>query len=396
MVRPLLTLRPVRTHPVAVASLLALSALSLSAVGCGPRQGTRLDPIAPQTAVVGVELGVMLRAATASHVEFDFQSDLEMDGRRVKPTLTTYAHGEAMFRWTPLASDVGDHKFRFSATVDGVPASELVYISVVSGADPISFRSPVGEGTTLDLTRTPCAVVPLLVDDTSATAVELTPGDGWVDGATLEVQGPLSGRLRFCPSKAQAMARTIFPFTIVATDDGGARAEKRYTIVLGKLAPPVVAPPPPDPTPNPNPNPNPNPMPVNTCDTTAPTVMHTAHANLTTVGNPHIYATIADKHGIYGAGVFWSTTAPADPNNPDLFAMNYQDMSLLSGTVTNGEWGATIPSPVINSPAGTTATIYYLVAVTDDDDAVAGCQYHATFVPAQGVYSFVIKRANGG
>ena len=43
---------------------------------------------------------------------------------------------------------------------------------------------------------------------------------------------------------------------------------------------------------------------------------------------------------------------------------------------------------------GTTATIYYVIGTTDDDDAVAGCQYHATFSPTSGVYSFVIKRAN--
>jgi hypothetical protein len=350
----------------------------LGLVGCGPRTGTRLDPVAPQTAVVGVELAIMLRAGSTSHVEFAFSTDLEMDGRRVKPTLTTYANGEAMFRWTPLASDVGDHKFRFSATIDGVPASTIVDITVVSGADPITFRSPVGEGTTLDIARTPCAVVPILVEDTTATEVDLAPGEAWVQGAMLERDGPLSGHLRFCPTPAQAQSTTIFPFSIVASDSGGAKNEKRYTVVLGKLPPPV------------------DPTPTNMCDTVAPTIVTTPHGDITTVGNPHIYATISDPHGIYGAGVFWSTTAPVDPMNPDLYAMNYVDMQLLSGTTQSGDYGATIPSPVINSPAGTTATIYYVIATTDDDDAVAGCDYHATFSPAQGVYSFVIKRANGG
>jgi hypothetical protein len=357
------------------------------AVGCGPKTGTALDPIGPQTAVVGVELGVMLRAATAGHVDFDFKSDLDLQGRTVVPTLTPYANGEAMFRWTPLASDLGDHLFRFSATVDGVPASEMVDIRVVAGDSPISFRSPVGEGTTLDLGRAPCAVVPLLVDDTSATEVDIDAAGALPDGATITRDGPLSGQLKFCPPKTLAATQTIFPFTIVATDDGGARTEKRYTVVLGILAPPVVTPPA-------NPNPDPNPDPPMTCDTAAPTIDTTPHGDITTVGTPHIYAQLADAHGIYNAVVFWSTDPPLDPENPDLFAMNSVDMQLLSGTAQNGQWGGTIPSPVIDEPAGTSATIYYVIGTTDDDDAVAGCQYHATFSPTGGTYSFVIKRAN--
>ena len=371
-------------RPFVVVLTLSMSLIA----GCGPRTGTSLDPIAPQTAVVGTELAVMLRAATANQVEFKFDSDLDLHARRVMPTLTPYANGEAMFRWTPLASDIGDHTFRFTATVDGVPASARVAVRVVAGGDPISFRSPVGEGTTLDLARSPCAVVPLLVDDTSATEVEIAPGSAMPEGATIDRDGPLSGKLKFCPAKTLAQTQTIFPFTIVATDGGGARTEKRYTVVLGILAPPVVVP-----VTNPDPNPNPNPPPP-TCDTVAPTIVTTVHGDITTVGNPHIYAQISDPHGIYNAIVFWSTTPPDDPMNPDLFAMNSVDMQELSGTAQDGQWGGTIPSPVIDSPAGTSATIYYVIGTTDDDDALAGCQYHATFSPASGVYSFVIKRAN--
>ena len=365
--------------------------LALSLLGCGARGGASLDPIGPQTAVVGVELGVMLRAG-ASHAAFAFDSDLDMSDRHLVPTITPYANGEAMFRWTPLASDLGDHAFTFRVTADGVQASEPVTIHVVPGDSPITFRSPVGEGTTLDLGRAPCAVVPLLVDDTTGTVVTLESASVLPDGASISADGPLSGQLRFCPSKTLAQAQSIFPFTIVATDDGGARTEKRYTIVLGILAPPVVAPPPPDPTPNPDPNPNPNPTP--TCDMTAPTIVTTPHGDITTVGNPHIYAELSDPHGIYNAIVFWSTDPPDDPMNPDLFAMNAVDMQLVTGTSQDGQWGATIPSPVIDDPAGTSATIYYVIGTTDDDDAVSGCAYHATFSPASGVYSFVIKRAN--
>lgn len=354
----------------------------LALVGCGPRTGTRLDPIAPQTAVVGVELAVMLRTAAGGHVDFKYESDVDLVHRNVKPTLTPYANGEAMFRWTPLGADVGDHHLTFIATVDGVPAAETVAVRVVAGAAPISFREPVGEGTTLDLSRAPCAVVPLLVEDTSATEVQLLSGDAWSDGATLDRTGPLSGRLKYCPPKSSTL--TIVPLSVVATDAGGARAEKRYTIVLGTLAPPV---------PNPNPNPNPNPPQQPACDTVGPTVVHTPHPDVTLYGDPYIYATLRDADGIYDGTVFWSTTPPADPAHPDLTAMNAVYMQFLSGTLSDGDWGATIPSPVYYASPGTKATIYYLIRTTDADDTKSGCAYHTTFRPASGVYSFVITKA---
>ena len=346
--------------------------IALVVVGCGPQGGARLQPIAPATATVGVELDLMLRV-DAAHAEFTFASDLQR--RALEPTLTPYAGGEAMFRWTPLGADVGAHAFRFSATAGGVASTEDVTIAVVAGADPIMFRSPVGDGTTLDLSRAPCAEVPLLVDDGSATAVTIGSDGALPDGATLTSDGALAGTLRFCPPAALAAAQTIFPFDLVATDDGGARAEKRYTIVLGTVAAPPIS----------------SPMPP-ACDPGAPAITTTPHANITTVGNPHIAADISDGHGIADATIYWSTDAPADP--PDLDAMNAVPMQLLSGTTADGQWGGTIPSPVIDAPPGTSATIYYLLVAEDDDDSVAGCPAHATDSPASGVYSFVIKEAN--
>ncbi len=340
--------------------------LLFALVGCAPGDAARFEPIAPQTAVVGVELAVMLRA-DASHAGFAFDSDLDLHGRALVPTLTPYANGEAIFRWTPLASDFGAHAFRFTATVDGAASSQTVAIDVVAGADPISFRSPVGDGTTLDLSRAPCVEVPLIVDDPSATTVTLGSDGALPAGATLSSDGALAGALRFCPPQSQAAAQTIFPFTLVATDAGGARAEKRYTIVLGAAAP--------------------------SCDGSAPAITTPPHADITTVGNPHIAAAITDAHGLTGATVYWSTDAPADPTTPDLSAMSAVALQLQSGTPQDGQWGGVIPSPVVDAAPGTSATIYYLIVATDDD-AVAGCPAHTTDSPPSGVYSFVIKEAN--
>jgi hypothetical protein len=234
--------------------------------------------------------------------------------------------------------------------------------------------------------------VSVLVDDTSATTVTLAPGSVWPQGAMLNVDGPLSGTIRFCPTAAQIQAATIFPLSIVASDGGGATAEKRYTIVIGTLPPKL--PPPPPATDMGAPDMGAADMaPATTCVTTAPTIVTTPHANITTTGNPHIYAQLSSPAQISFAGVYWSTTAPADPNNPDLSLMNEVDMLLLSGDYGNGQWGATIPSPVAGKTPGTASDIYYVIGVLDGADSVAGCSANVSFAPATGTSHFVITEA---
>ncbi|HEY7955494.1 MAG TPA: hypothetical protein VII38_09375 [Polyangia bacterium] len=348
--------------------------------GCGPQTGTRLEPLASRTAVVGDELVVTLHAADpAAHLQLSYDSDLvDLKTRKLRPTLTAFAGGEAVFRWTPLADDVGAHTIQFNATIDGAASSVRMDVEVIGGDDALAFREPVGEGTTLDTTRTPCADVALLVDDPGSAAVELSQGAVWSEGGVLTQDDALSGQLKFCPTLAQAQAGTIYPFSIVATDEGGRRAEKRYTIVLGQLA---VTPPPTPTTPPPE------------CDDVAPVIAHQPHANITTAGNLHLYADVGDADGVYGVTVFWSTDAPADLVDPDLTQMNALDLVLVSGDAVQGSYAATLPNPVYADPPGTTATIYYLLAASDADDRVAGCPYHVTFAPDTGLYSFVVKRS---
>src|SRR4051794_12310720 len=87
---------------------------ALIAVGCGPETGTRLDPLEPRTALVGTELQVSLHVD--SEATLGYARDIvDLASRRPGPTLTAYAAGEAIFRWTPLADDVGEHHIRFTS-----------------------------------------------------------------------------------------------------------------------------------------------------------------------------------------------------------------------------------------------------------------------------------------
>jgi hypothetical protein len=213
-----------------------LAIVALLAFGCGPQTGAALSPLAPRTAIVGQELEIVVRSSVDTS-DFGYSSDLaDLATRRLHPTLTPYANGEAIFRWTPLGGDVGEHHVDFSATAHGVLSTVRVQITVEGGADPVTFREPVGDGTSLDLARAPCVTVEILVDDTGAAAVTLSPGAPWADGATLKQGGPLDGTLRFCPTAEQAAQTSVFPLLLVADDQSGGHAEKRYTIVVDALA----------------------------------------------------------------------------------------------------------------------------------------------------------------
>jgi hypothetical protein len=354
---------------------LGLVVALATAAGCGPQTGTGLAPLEPRTAIVGVELDVALRALGGGDVKFDFASDdlPDLTTRALRPSLTAFGGGQAEFRWTPLASDIGAHTLRFTAVASGVTAAATLQVEVVAGADPVVFVEPVGDGTTLDLMRSPCADVQLLVQDTGATQIDFSAGALWADNAAVQPDGPTSGTLHFCPSATQQQTTTIYPFTIVATDENGATAEKRYTVVLGALQPP---PPPPPPT----------------CDMTPPVITHKPHPNYTGTGNLHFYADVMDASGVYDATVFWSTSPPVDPTNPDLTAMTPIAMLQVGGTATDPSFAATLNNPNVGMPSGTATTIYYLLRATDAADAVPGCSFNTTFNPTTGVYQFVVTQ----
>ena len=347
-----------------------LLALMLAASACGPQVGASLAPLSARTAVVGIELEVLVHArGAAAGASFDYSSDLpDLKTRPLKPTIVLLDPGDAVFRWTPLATDLGDHTLTFTIASGGVTSRLDMAVSVVPGLDPLTFREPVGDGTTLDRTRDMCAQVQILVDSTATTKVKLTPGQPWADNATLLAQGPLSGSLKFCPTDAQAQMATIYPFAIDAADGSGNMIEKRYTIVLAQLA----TPPPPPPN----------------CPTTPPTITTSPHADVTASGPLNIHDTVDDAAGVYDSVIFYSLTQPASP--PDLTQLTRVDMVAVSGSSTSMDYAGQIPNPVAGMPSGTSATVYYLIRATDNADQTPGCSYNTSFSPSSDVYSFVV------
>lgn len=187
----------------------------------------------PLGAAVGQELGVPLHAyARGLPVQWTWRSltNPALAMRKRRPTLTSYSGGTAVWRWTPTAEDLGAQQMEFTASAADQRRPLLLNFTVTEGAEPPAFREPYGEGTTLDLSISPCVRVPVLVESTSAPRVTLSL-QAAPPNATLQQREDLAGELVFCPSAAQYQDQRVYPLTLSAAA-GPYTIYKIYVIVL--------------------------------------------------------------------------------------------------------------------------------------------------------------------
>jgi hypothetical protein len=85
-----------------------------------------------------------------------------------------------------------------------------------------------------------------------------------------------------------------------------------------------------------------------------------------------------------------------DPGNPVQFDKLNQvaTMELTDGDERSGTWTATIPNPVASEPEGSTATLWYLIQASDNDDVDGDCD-HRTDAPPIGAYQVGITNSGG-
>ena len=336
---------------------------------CGPRVGPAVDYVPPVSGPVGSELRILLRgSASDGRVAFDYDAPglPDLRKRKLAPSITHYAEGQALFRWIPLAMDVGNHRFDFVAVAAGVETRVAVQVTVTPGTgEPPAFRVPVGEGTILDLNRDECVELDVLVEDPDSAQIDIALEPPPVANANLTQVGPYAARLRFCPSDTQVLAQAIYPLALSASDRVNPKVLKHYTVVVRPRA-------------------------TLNCTTMPPVIDTKQHGFSFTTGNLHIKATLSDDVGIASARVLWTLNPPADMNKPDPSAFSPLPMNRKSGDAKMGYYEGTIPNPVVASPSGTEKTIYYLV-VAEDADPPMGCA-HESVAPPMGVFSFKVKR----
>lgn len=123
----------------------------LLATGCGPQVGSlKLSALAPHSVTVAQEVVIPLLADGTGLEPLTWQwrslTNPELTTRLHRPTLSAYSGGRALWRFTPLASDVGPQSVEFSAESGALSGSIALGFVIEPGGDPPLFREPVGEG----------------------------------------------------------------------------------------------------------------------------------------------------------------------------------------------------------------------------------------------------------
>lgn len=340
-------------------------------VACGGGEPPTIEDIADEEVAVGDELTIEIRATDpdGDALEYGFTTDVPHLDSRATITQTPAATG--MFRWRPIAADVGLWYFDFTAS-DGEHTTTLtvaidVQIAVGAATLPV-FRRPLGPGTTLDLSLNSCLDLDILVEDQDSTAVTLDQAEPAIDGAVLEQTDDFAATWQWCPSREQIDAEERYTLTLSADDGDNPPVLKNYLVVLRQPA-------------------------QQGCPNAAPVIEHTA-ADVSQIADLSLTATISDDFGLKGPPLlYYSPTPPAEP--VDLGALQQVAMALTGGTTTAGQWTATIPNPVASQSAGASSTLYYLIVAGDDDDTTGSCD-HETFGPMTGTYQMTITNPGGG
>jgi hypothetical protein len=207
---------------------------------CGGGAAPEIHALGDQVATVGSELVVEIDASDpdGGRLTYGVHADVSLQGNAM---LTQAPSGRGVFRWTPLAQDVGVHAFDFTASDGANTATVSISIEVRSavGAAPI-FRQPLGTGTALDLAQQPCAKLDILIEDQDSAQVTIAEDAPQIPGAELTVIDGTTASWSWCPTPAQAAAQNRYTVVLSADDGENPKTIKNYVIVLSTAAPRLV------------------------------------------------------------------------------------------------------------------------------------------------------------
>ena len=206
-------------------------------MGCGPGGAAPiLETVDDATAYPGQELRLELHARDhdSDDLRFTYNVRDDLEGIYDRSSIRTYADGSAVFHYTPVTDDVGEHPFEFVVTDgDGLFDEAVVWIAVETGGTnaPV-FREPIGAGTAFDVSQEDCLVLNVVVEDTDTPEVELSIEPPAIAGAQLRQTAGHAGLFTWCPSEAQATAQGNWMLNLGATDDVNPTTIKSFLILL--------------------------------------------------------------------------------------------------------------------------------------------------------------------
>ncbi len=193
-----------------------------------------------QVAYVGDQLTVELDGTDpdGDMLTYGVRADIPLDGAA---SITQTPTGTGIFRWTPLAEDIGSHVFDFTA-YDGTHTTTVsinIDVRAASGSAPV-FVEPLGTGTVVDLASMPCMMVNVVVQDQDTPQVAIGQEPPLIDGAQLTPIDGQSATWTWCPTAAQAAAQDRYTLVLSADDHDNPKTIKDYVIVLSGKVPTLV------------------------------------------------------------------------------------------------------------------------------------------------------------
>jgi len=206
---------------------------------CAGGFAPEIHGLADQVATVGSQLVVEIDGTDpdGGALTYGVHADVSLQGNAM---LTQAPSGRGVFRWTPLAEDLGVHLFDFTAS-DGsntTTASIVIEVRSAAGASPI-FRQPLGTGTAVNLAQQSCVMLDILVEDQDSAQVTITD-DAQIAGSQLTLVDGVTATWSWCPTPAQVTAQNRYTLVLAADDGDNPKVVKNYVIVLNSTAPRLV------------------------------------------------------------------------------------------------------------------------------------------------------------
>jgi len=214
---------------------------ALVIAACTSGSPPEIHGLSDQVATVGSELLVTIDGSDPDGdlLTYGVHADISLQGAAM---ITQAPSGMGVFRWTPLANDIGVHAFDFTASDGSNTTTVSISIEVRSavGAVPI-FRQPLGAGTAVDLARQACVTLDIVVEDQDSAQVTIAEENPKIAGTLFRVIDGATASWQWCPTPAQVAAQDRYTLVLSADDGDNPKTIKNYVIVLrGGAAHPVI------------------------------------------------------------------------------------------------------------------------------------------------------------